>query len=125
MTDLYDFPADHVGRKRYVGVRGHAKSVPVFKTYRGADGYNHLLPEYGGTLDGMGNTGPLVLRDKDAYWSPLDGTVVEGRSAHRDHMKRHNVLEAGDYKIGDMSRSRDTTPRGIKDDIRRSISQHS
>jgi len=120
---LYDFPDDHVGRKRYVGVRGHTKSVPAFKTYRGVDGYNHILPEHGGTLDGMGSAGPLVLSDKAAYWSPLDGTVVEGRTAHRDHMKRHNVLEAGDYKIGDISRSRDTTPRGIGDDIRRTISE--
>lgn len=124
MDDLYDFPAGHVGRKRYVSVRGHAKSIPVFKTYRGVDGYNYLLPEYGGSYDGLGNSSPLVLRDKGAYHSPLDGTTVEGRTAHREHMKRHGVIEAGDMP---MPVAREYVPdrAAIREEIRRSISQHS
>jgi len=108
--DLYDFPADHVGRKTYVGVRGHSKSVPAYKTYKGTDGRNYLHPEFGGDWSGYGNLGPTIISDKAGYLSPLDGSMVEGRAAHREHMNRHNVYEAGDLKIGELSRNRDNTP---------------
>lgn len=123
MDELYDFPADHVGRKRYVSVRGHAKFVPCFKTYRGRDGLNHVLPEYGGSHEDMGDAGPLVLSDKAAYWSPLDGTTVDGKRAHREHMKRHGVVEAGDMP---MPVAREYVPdrAAIREDIRRSFAQH-
>lgn len=110
MSDLYEFPEDHVGRKRYVSVRGHTKSIPAFKTYKGADGYNYLRPEYGGDWSGYGQETTFVMRDKPGYQSPLDGSFVEGRAAHREHMNRHNVYEAGDLKIGDMSKGRNNSP---------------
>lgn len=120
--DLYDFPADHVGRKSYVSVRGHSRSIPKYKTYRGTDGRNHLLPEYGGSWDGLGNGSTFIMPDKAGYVSPLDGKYVEGRVAHRDHMKRHGVLEAGDMKIGEFS-GRENSPisGSIKHDIRRAF----
>jgi len=42
----------------------------------------------------------MVIGDVPAFVSPLDGTVVEGRRAYYEHMKRHNVVpfEAGDEK---------------------------
>ena len=124
MDDLYSFPENHIGRKSYVSVRGHDKSIPKFKTYRGVDGYNYLLPEYGGSWDGLGNQAATYIPDKQAYLSPLDFTVVEGRNAHRDHMKRHNVLEAGDMKLGEYAgRERAPIADTIKYDIRRSIAE--
>lgn len=110
--DLYDFPADHIGRKRYVSVRGHAKSVPDYKTYRGTDGRNHIHPDFGGTWDGVANSSTYVMPDKLAYTSPIDGSRVESRSAHREHCTRHGVAEAGDIRIGDLSRGRDNSPMG-------------
>ncbi len=107
--DLYDFPADHIGRKKYVSVQGHTKSIPAYKTYRGTDGRNYLLPEYGGDWGGYG-VSTTIIPDKAAYLSPLDGKVVEGRAAHREHMNRHGVYEAGDLKIGDLSRGRNASP---------------
>lgn len=124
MTELYDFPADHVGRKAYVSVRGHDKSVPKFKTYRGTDSRNHLLPEYGGDWAGMGKDSSFIMPDKAAYHSPLDGSVVEGRNAHRDHMKRHNVLEAGDMKIGEYGNRERAPMPSAREDLRRAFSQH-
>jgi hypothetical protein len=44
--------------------------------------------------------GQIVVRDIDGYVSPLDGKWVGSRSAHRDHMKRHNVFEMGNEKPG-------------------------
>src|SRR6187399_132583 len=94
--DLYEFPADYIGRKRYVSVRGHVRSVPAFKTYKGTDSRNHVLPEFGGDGTGFGSVGPFILPDKQPYVSPLDGSYVTSRSQHREHMTRHGVIEAGD-----------------------------
>lgn len=122
--DLYDFPADHIGRKRYVSVRGHSKSIPAYKTYRGTDGRNHLHPDFGGTWDGMGNDAAYILPDKLGYTSPIDGSRVESRSAHREHCKRHGVVEAGDLKIGDLSRGRDNRAMGrVGYDIKRAMAE--
>lgn len=123
--DLYEFPAGHVGRKSYVSVRGHTRSVPKFKTYRGVDGRNHLRPEYGGDWSGLGNGAPTFVPDKAGYVSPIDGKYYEGRAAHREHCARHDVLEAGDMKIGEYA-GRDRAPMGdLRHDLRRAISERS
>lgn len=115
-ADLYDFPADHAGRKSYVSVRGHSKMVPKYKTYRGSDRYNYILPEYGGSWDGVGNASAYVMPDKLAYVSPIDGSVVTSRSQHREHMIRNDVYEAGDIQPGSMSNiDRCPTPRAHQD----------
>lgn len=45
-------------------------------------------------------SGTMIIGDVPAFVSPLDGTVVEGRRAYYEHMKKHNVVpfEAGDEK---------------------------
>lgn len=121
--DLYEFPADHVGRKTYVSVRGHSRSIPKYKTYRGTDGRNYVRPEFGGDWSGLGNEAAYLMPDKAGYVSPLDGKFVEGRVAHRDHMKRHDVLEAGDIKFGEIANRERPLPGGIKYDIRRALSE--
>ena len=108
--DLYEFPIEYVGRKTYVSVSGHSRSIPKFKTYRGVDGKNYVLPQYGGDMNGMNNGAPYILPDKPGYVSPLDGKFVDGRVQHREHMNQHNVYEAGDMKIGDVSRGRENSP---------------
>ena len=42
----------------------------------------------------------MVRGDIPAFRSPLDGTIVEGRRAYYNHMRKHNVVpfEAGDEK---------------------------
>jgi len=41
---------------------------------------------------------PVVHGDIPAFVSPLDGTVVEGKRAYYEHMRKHNVVpfEKGD-----------------------------
>jgi hypothetical protein len=43
---------------------------------------------------------PMVAGDIPAFVSPLDGTVVEGKRAYYEHMRKHGVVpyEAGDEK---------------------------
>lgn len=102
--DLYDYPDGHVGRKCYVSVRGHLRSVPLFKTYKGTDGYNRIHPDYGGEYE-CGDLSAYVMRDMEPYKSPIDGSMVTSRSMHRDHMRKHDVIEVGNERL--PSRSRD------------------
>lgn len=116
---LYDFPSDHVGKKTYVTVQGHSRSIPKYKTYRGTDSRNHLLPDFGGNWDGLGEGTTFILPDKLAYVSPIDGTHVTSRSHHREHCARHEVIECGDAKPGHMgNRDRAPMPRVAHDIIR-------
>jgi hypothetical protein len=43
---------------------------------------------------------PMVRGDIPPFLSPLDGTIVAGRAAYYEHMRKHNVVpfEAGDEK---------------------------
>lgn len=40
-----------------------------------------------------------VISDIETYKSPIDGSTVRSRSEHRDHMRRHRVIEIGNEKI--------------------------
>ncbi len=123
MSDLYLFPDDHVGIKAYVSVRGHTKSVPKFKTYRGNDGYNYLRPDFGGDWSGLGTGSTFILPDKAGYVSPIDRKFYEGRAAHREHCARHDVVEAGDMRMGEFG-DRDRAPMpDLKSDLRRAYSE--
>ncbi len=51
-----------------------------------------VRPDY--NADG-GNEGPQVVRDIQPYRSMIDGSVIDGRKRHRDHLKAHNCVEIG------------------------------
>lgn len=121
-SDLYEYDKEHVGRKTYVGVLGHTQMVPKHKTYRGADGRNHLRPEYGGNWDALPNQSAYFIPDKAGYQSPMDGNYVEGRSAHREHMRTHNVIEVGDQPVGTSRRDYAPMP-SVGQDIARTIQE--
>lgn len=120
--DLYEFPSDYVGRRTYVSVRGHSKSIPKYKTYRGSDGYNHLLPEYGGDPY-YGDTSAYIMPDKSPYVSPMDGSLITSRSSHREHMRKHGVVEAGDMPPPTGQRNRDSHRPVTGYDIAHAIKQ--
>jgi len=64
-----------------------------------------------------------IIGDKTPYLSPMDRSVVEGRTAHKEHMKRHGVMEAGDMPLG-VGRTTESTPMGsVRSDIQRSIQE--
>jgi len=117
--DLYEFPKGYVGRKTYVHVEGHKRSIPVIYTYTGTDRRNHLRPDFGGTWDHAAyGAGPMIMSDITPYRSPIDGAAVTSRSAHRDHMRAHGVIEVGNERIG---RTETPIPEA-KTDIRKAIS---
>lgn len=107
MTDLYEYPSDHIGTRSYVSVRGHTRSIPRYKCYRGSDGYNYILPEYGGEGSDNRGSSAYYMPDQSAYLSPVDGTYVTSRSQHREHCKRNGVIEAGDMPPPTEQKNRD------------------
>lgn len=68
-------------------------------------------------------TAPIIIGDKAAYLSPIDRTVVEGRTAHRAHMDKHNVVEAGDMKLGELSSIEKSPMSDVRTDIQRTIQE--
>ncbi len=121
--DLYEYPSDYVGRKTYVSVQGHSRSVPKYKTYMGSDRKNHLRPEWGGSYEHSGATSAFYMPDKEGYLSPMSGEVVEGRSAHREHMRVHGVVEAGDVRMGHMEGIDRAPMQSAGHDIMRAIAE--
>lgn len=106
--DLYEFPEGYSGRKSYVSVRGHARSVPSIYTYKGTDGRNYVHPDFGGDWSGYDNysmavQAPMFIRDIGEYRSPVDNSMITSRSDHREHLKRHGLVEVGTEAVGKMT----------------------
>lgn len=66
---------------------------------------------------------PYVFGDKGSYVSPMDRSTVEGRTAHREHMKKHGVVEAGDMKLGETSGIDRAPMGGVRQDINRAMQE--
>lgn len=62
-----------------------------------------------------------VIRDYEPYISPIDRTVVTDKTAHRDHMRRHNVVEWGTEKPHRKTPPKLSSPR---DAIKQAIEMH-
>lgn len=50
-----------------------------------------ITPENGGG-------GLTIMPDIEPFVSPVDGSVITGRKALREHNRRHNVTNAADFK---------------------------
>jgi hypothetical protein len=129
MTDfnLYEFPEGHTGRRTYVSVRGHRRSVPSVYTYRGTDGRNYVHPDFGGDWAGIANMSaaveaPMILAKFPEYVSTLDGSYITDRGQHRDHMRAHGVIEVGNEKMGMMVDAKVSTVE--RKDAIQSIARH-
>lgn len=50
-------------------------------------------------MEGASSVGaPAIIADSPAFVSPIDGSVVDGRAALRDHCARHNVVPTAELK---------------------------
>lgn len=117
--DIFEYPDDWKGRRTYVYVRDVGVVPAIYTHYLG--GARQLYPEYGGPEyeDKANGSGLMVMRDIGEYTSTLDGTRVTTRSQHRDHMRRHDVIEVGNERVRQVEHK----PVGIRDDIRRTLHQ--
>jgi len=64
-----------------------------------------------------------VMGDIQPYQSMADGSMITSRAHHREHLKRHNLVEIGN----DSSLTRPPPPKqiapGLKEDIIRAVNQ--
>jgi hypothetical protein len=44
-------------------------------------------------------SGPMIIKDIEPYRSPVDRSVIGSRTQHRDHLKRHRLVELGNEKV--------------------------
>ena len=60
---------------------------------------------------------PYVRDDVKPYQSMITGEFIEGKKAHREHLKRHNCVEAADMPLKNPERPRDN----LKEQIARQV----
>ena len=79
------------------------------------------MPDCCGTKMTKVLTAPHVIGDLKEYLSPIDGSIINSRSDHRDHMKRHGVVEMGN----ENPQPKKEIPKvpGLKQDIYNAIKQ--
>lgn len=120
-VDLREYPKGHEGRKVYVYVPGNGLVAACYVCRNG--GVLQVAPEYGGpAIENKRTDGPQVMRDMGEYTSVVDGSRIGSRSEHREHVRRHDLIEVGNERIGGMEKPRDTGRRvghDIKDALQR------
>ena len=90
-------------------------SIVAFTT--STSNYGPTLPAdeyYSGPAE---NAGPYIRDDVKPYQSMIDGSMIEGRKAHREHLKRNNCIEAADMPLKTPERPRDN----LKEQIAREV----
>jgi hypothetical protein len=74
------------------------KDGEVYAEYEGGK-LTYLNPKYQAPKRSDTVQAPYFMKDIGEYRSPLDGQRITTRSAHRDHMKAHNVIEVGNERM--------------------------
>jgi hypothetical protein len=72
------------------------------------------LPEHCGSRMVRAVTAPYVIGDINPYRSMATGEYVMGRAQHRDHLKRHGLIEIGNEK---QTKAKPEVGIGLKRDI--------
>lgn len=71
-------------------------------------------------------TVPMMQTDYEPFVSPIDGTVINSRSAHRNHMKQHGVVLYDDI-VSELPARRAAIEAArvadIKDDVNEAITK--
>lgn len=59
---------------------------------------------------------PMIQPDIGAYRSMVDGSMIEGRKAHREHLRRHGVREVGNDALS-LAKPRATGDSPIRKEL--------
>jgi hypothetical protein len=57
-----------------------------------------------------------VLPDIQPYQSMVDGSMIQGRRQHREHLKEHRVIEVGN-EVKHLKGYGDYRPKNVKQDL--------
>jgi len=123
MDDRYgirEYPAGWQGRRTYVHAVEHG-IVAAIHTYVGYDGRRYVYWDDRGHARQSALPCPHVIRDIGEYQSPIDNSIITSRSAHRQHLKIHDVIEVGNER---MPAPRPNIPiTGVGEAIKRHIEE--
>lgn len=61
-------------------------------------------------------SGPFVMPDIKPYKSMVDGSMIQGRRQHREHLRQHGCIEVGNERL---TPKKPTAPS--RDEIRRDL----
>lgn len=67
------------------------------------------------------SAGFFIQGDLKAYQSMATGEMVDGRAAHREHLKRNHLVEVGDAYDKPQKPKPMTTAPGLRDAIARAV----
>jgi hypothetical protein len=62
-----------------------------------------------------------IIPDIKPYTSQIDGSVIESRTQHRNHLKQHGCIEVGNEQ---QKQRKPEEPKGLKDAIGREVYRH-
>lgn len=74
------------------------KDGKLYAEYEG-DTLTYLAPEYQAPKRSETVQAPYFMKDIGEYRSPIDNQMITTRSAHREHMKMHDVIEVGNERM--------------------------
>jgi len=83
------------------------------EVYRSLANYDDM-PEHCGSPMRRMICAPLVYGDIQPYRSMIDGTLIESRSRHREHLRQHGCIEIGNEKVTSPAPG---SPPGLKETI--------
>ncbi len=63
----------------------------------------------------------MVMGDIDPYQSMVDGTMIMGRAEHKEHLKRHRLIEVGDQQHHLKPYGQYKPPAGLKEAVIESV----
>ena len=69
------------------------------------------------------SSAPVIRGDIPAFVSPIDGTVVDGRRAFREHCLRHDVVPTQELKGLPTKPMVMPTSQAYRDDTKRTIAE--
>ena len=69
-----------------------------------------------GTEPQKGPSGPMVIKDIEPYRSMIDGSLINSRSRHREHLRAHKCVEIGN-ETKYLQPKPLTSPPGLKETL--------
>lgn len=89
----------------------------VQDAYRTIEGRDDAPDHCGQRVQRIISAPSMVIGDIQPYQSMVDGTMVMGRAEHREHLKRHNLIEVGDQTHHLKPYGQYKSPPGLKDAV--------
>jgi hypothetical protein len=72
---------------------------------------------------GRQSNAPAIICDIAPYQSMITGEMITSRSAHREHLKQHNMIEVGNEIKYISQPTKMDPPKGLKEEIIKQVNK--